>query len=288
MSRTSGGGRKMSGITSSGGGDVTLAGDNDFTGENTFNTNRPTSTLTSTPADDDFITKEDADKFYTGAVHQFVFKSDGAPYGAQIITTGVPGPGPVGETGGGPGTETGDPDQYDGLIAQSTLKPSITLKSSNSRIIIDCVLTGEWSDTGGTANPTPFRNCIMVRNNEYIGTGTGSTQTNLKNHTMLYGAQSFEDRNPAMSAVIFNSGGNNQFLDGYCFRYVDEFLMNTATQTGNNNTPPTKGDTISYQIVLTNGIGQVGNFFLNSTKNTQNARSIGRGCSTITLTEVEL
>ena len=52
--------RTMSGIpTSGGGGDVFLAGNpNTFTGTNTFNTNRPTSDLTSTPADEDFITKQ--------------------------------------------------------------------------------------------------------------------------------------------------------------------------------------------------------------------------------------
>ena len=283
MSRNSGG-RTMSGISSSGDGDVTLAGANAFIGTNTFNTNRPTSTLTTTPGTTEFITKQDADNFYTGTVHQFVVASDGTPYTTyQRITTGVPGPGPVAETGGGPGTETGNPNQYNGLLTQ--FKPQITLKSSNSHIVIDCVLTGEWQTDFDRAR---FRNAILVRNNEYIGTGTGTIQTNLTNHTMLYGAQNFEDRNPAMSAVIFNSGGNSQFLDGYCFRYVDTFLMNTASQTGNNNTPPSKGDTISYQIVLTNGVSQPGDFRVNATGNNANSRSISRGCSTITLTEVEL
>ena len=57
--------RTMSGIPTSGAGDVKLDGDpNAFTGTNTFNTNRPTSDLTSTPAATEFITKQDADGDY--------------------------------------------------------------------------------------------------------------------------------------------------------------------------------------------------------------------------------
>ena len=57
----------MSGIpTSGGGGDVKLDGDpNTFVGKNTFNVNRPTSTLTSAPAATDLITKQNADALYT-------------------------------------------------------------------------------------------------------------------------------------------------------------------------------------------------------------------------------
>ena len=56
----------MSGISTSGGaGDVKLAGNpNTFTGTNTFNDNRPTSTLTDAPTDTEFITKQDADGDY--------------------------------------------------------------------------------------------------------------------------------------------------------------------------------------------------------------------------------
>ena len=60
--------RSMSGIndTLGGGGDVFKAGNpNTFTGTNTFNTNRPTSNLTSTPSSTDFITKADGDTLYT-------------------------------------------------------------------------------------------------------------------------------------------------------------------------------------------------------------------------------
>ena len=53
--------------TSGGGGDVTLAGNpNAFSGTNTFDVNRPTSTLTSTPAATEFITKANGDALYGG------------------------------------------------------------------------------------------------------------------------------------------------------------------------------------------------------------------------------
>ena len=55
----------MSGISTSG--NVTLAGDNVFTGTNSFNINRPTSTLTDTPSSTDFITKQNGDVLYAGA-----------------------------------------------------------------------------------------------------------------------------------------------------------------------------------------------------------------------------
>ena len=50
-----------------GAGDVTQAGNNVFTGTNTFNVNRPTSTLTSTPSSTDFITRQDADSLFANS-----------------------------------------------------------------------------------------------------------------------------------------------------------------------------------------------------------------------------
>ena len=60
--------RPMSGIATSGAGDVKLDGDpNAFTGTNTYDVNRPTSTLTSTPAATDFITKQDGENLFTSS-----------------------------------------------------------------------------------------------------------------------------------------------------------------------------------------------------------------------------
>ena len=55
----------MSGISTSSGGDVKLDGDpNAFTGTNSFNINLPTSSLTTTTANDEFITKAIGDTIY--------------------------------------------------------------------------------------------------------------------------------------------------------------------------------------------------------------------------------
>jgi len=54
----------MSGIPESEGGDVFLDGDNAFTGTNTFNINRPTSTINTTPSSTEFLTKQNADALY--------------------------------------------------------------------------------------------------------------------------------------------------------------------------------------------------------------------------------
>ena len=57
--------RTMNGIASSGAGDVKLDGNpNAFTGNNTFDINLPTSTLTTTTSNDDFITKAIGDTIY--------------------------------------------------------------------------------------------------------------------------------------------------------------------------------------------------------------------------------
>jgi len=51
-------------LANTGGGGVQLGGTNAFTGTNTFNTNRPSSTLTNPPQQTDFITKANADAIY--------------------------------------------------------------------------------------------------------------------------------------------------------------------------------------------------------------------------------
>ena len=88
--------RTMSGIPESTGGDVFLAGNpNTFTGTNTFNVNRPTSTLSGTPASDDFITKSDADALYTGAgssqrITDFTHNATNGNLEIVQATTGTP------------------------------------------------------------------------------------------------------------------------------------------------------------------------------------------------------
>ena len=68
----------MSGIAKSGAGDVKLDGDpNTFTGTNTFNVNRPTSDLATTPAATDFITKQDGQQLFTSSTGDVLL--DGNP-----------------------------------------------------------------------------------------------------------------------------------------------------------------------------------------------------------------
>jgi len=70
----------MSGISTSGGsGDVTLAGNNAFTGTNSFDTNRPTSTIATTPGSTNLITKQNADALYAAISVDGDVKLDGNP-----------------------------------------------------------------------------------------------------------------------------------------------------------------------------------------------------------------
>jgi len=272
----------MSGISSSGGGDVTLTGDNAFTGENTFNTNRPTSTLgaTTTPADDDFITKEDGDKIYSGKILQFQYFQTGERAGQSgstqpqiVVSEGVPNPGPTVGLAVSPASN-GDPDAFGGVL--ETMNPIITLKSTTSKIIIDVSIVGEWQ----TGDDPRFKQIILVRNN-LDRTGSGTTlQKNLTEHTILYGAQNFENRMPTMAATITNSGGSAQFLDGYNFRFIDERQVNSGEAA-------LGAEQVSYQPILTNGLPILGRFLLNATHSSGNDITRQSGCSTMTLTEVE-
>lgn len=69
--------RTMSGLSTAG--DVKLDGDpNAFTGTNTYNVNRPTSSLGGTPNSDDFITKQDGDTLYQGTGNVALLNGDNA------------------------------------------------------------------------------------------------------------------------------------------------------------------------------------------------------------------
>ena len=171
--------RTMSGIpTSGGGGDVTLAGNpNAFTGTNTYDVNRPTSSLTSTPAATEFITKQDADGDYallagnpntftgtntynvnrptssltsTPAATEFITKQD-----ADAITTGkfaqttranptlsyVVGGGNPSTSSGGDSLNGRMDSPYAGLMVEIT-------PPSNASIKIDFSIFGEWDADG--------------------------------------------------------------------------------------------------------------------------------------------
>ena len=266
--------RTMSGVISGGGGDVTQAGTNNFIGTNTFNTNRPTSRLTTTQADDEFITKSKADEEYTGAFLQFTQITNNGPGQpaypliGQTVTLGLPTASNPNQFGGRIDGGT-DPDST-GDVPQ--LKPSLTLRSSTSSVIIDVNINGEWRN----GSDPRFKNIVLVRQDLDFSTGS--------RFKMLYGATGFGDKSPTFCALIDATPGTNssQHLNGYKFRFVDDLTDPISGRDGAE-----AGDTINYQGVFINGISTTGYFTLNRTSNTANSRSIARGQSVITLTEVE-
>ena len=82
--------RTMSGIPQSSGGDVKLDGDNEFTGTNTYNTNRPTSNLTTTPANTDLITKQNADALYSNNTGDVTLAGNNIFTGTNTYNTNRP------------------------------------------------------------------------------------------------------------------------------------------------------------------------------------------------------
>ena len=82
----------MSGIPTSGGaGDVTLAGNpNAFTGTNTYDVNRPTSSLATTPAATDFITKQDGQQLFQGTSGVALLASANAFVSTNTFNTNRP------------------------------------------------------------------------------------------------------------------------------------------------------------------------------------------------------
>jgi len=258
--------RTMSGISSVGG-DVTLAGDNDFTGTNAFNVERPSSTIATTQQDTEFLTKEKADEEYTAVFLQFSFvQISSGTQGAQRVTRGVP--------------IFANPNQYGGVVSGNSgfggpLKPSLTLLGNNSSVIVDVDLNGEWQ-LGGDVR---FKCVVLVRQDLNF---SGSTR-----FKMLYGANpgslptQFGSRTPTMAVPIFNDGGSSQFLDGYKFRFVDDLNDPVSGREGAE-----AGDTINYQAVLINSLPADGYFRMNHTQTTADSITRSRGRSSITLTEV--
>ena len=84
--------RTMSGIPTSGGaGDVKLDGDpNAFTGTNTYDVNRPTSSLTTTPAATEFITKQDGQQLFQGTSGVALLASANAFVSTNTFNTNRP------------------------------------------------------------------------------------------------------------------------------------------------------------------------------------------------------
>ena len=167
----------MSGIPTSGGaGDVTLAGDpNAFTGTNTYDVNRPTSSLTSTPAATEFITKQDADGDYALLTGTNPFTGTNTfntnrptstlttnPAATEFVTANyVDGFNEVGfganfsanpvvsyAVGIGNPTSASGGDNLNGRMdtPQGFLNADITIPATGGAVKIDFCVIGEWSN----------------------------------------------------------------------------------------------------------------------------------------------
>jgi len=153
----------MSGISTSGGvGDVTLAGDNEFTGTNTFNSSRPTSTIATTPGSTNLITKQNADALYAPVAVDGDVKLNGNP---NAFT----------------GTNTFDSNRpTSSLTTTPALTDFITRQNANA-LYAPSSVTGDVTKSGGTeASPQTFtgfnkfnNDVEMVDNLNFTGAASG-------------------------------------------------------------------------------------------------------------------
>jgi len=139
--------RSMSGIndTFGGGGDVFQAGNpNTFTGTNTFNNNRPTSTLETAPGLNEFITKRDGDSLFTNNT------------GDALLA--------------------GNPNTFTGTNTFNNNRPTSTLETapgSNEFITKrdgDSLFTNNTGDALLAGNPNTFTGTNTFNNNRPIST----------------------------------------------------------------------------------------------------------------------
>lgn len=156
------------------------------------------------------------------------------------------------------GISIGDPNVMD------TLSPTITLKSVSSKIIVDVTINGEWNQQVGNKGI----NLTRIQNGDNA------------NSTTIYGANAAENRGRTISGVITNgvTTGDNT-MDGYVFRYVDDFTFDTASTRS-------VGDTLRYAPVLTQFDTGTFSFFQNRTVGHGNGLNREVAVSSITLTEV--
>jgi len=168
----------MSGISTSGGsGDVTLAGDNAFTGTNSFDTNRPTSTIATTPGSTNLITKQNADALYAAISVDGDVKLDGNPNtftGTNTFNTNRP----TSTLTDAPGsTDFITKQNADALYVDKTNAQTITgyktfngLSSSNVNITGGSITTTTGFTATGTN--TSFLTGAVITNNCIIGSST--------------------------------------------------------------------------------------------------------------------
>jgi hypothetical protein len=169
-----------------------------------------------------------------------------------------------------------DPDDLGGLV--DDINPSLTLKSSTSKVIIDCQINGQWL-TNNNQDGNRSKTVILVREDE--NRSTGSTKV------ILYGAQLQTGRATSMSIQPQSNRVNGLWLDGYSFRFVDDLVSNP------NRDGTSAGDTISYYPLLISGsnthsqISGKTHFKMNMGSDTSAHPTRCDSVSSMSLTEVE-
>tara|TARA_Y100000385_G_scaffold163908_1_gene169853 strand:- start:4728 stop:5915 length:1188 start_codon:yes stop_codon:yes gene_type:complete len=182
----------MSGIATSGAGDVKLDGDpNAFTGTNTYDVNRPTSTLTSTPAATDFITKQDGENLFTSST------GDALLAGANAFT----------------GTNTFNSN-----------RPTSTLTST---IAATDFITKQNADTLYTNNTG---DAVLAGANAFTGTNTFNTNRPTSTLTSTIAATDFITKQNA-DTLYTNNTGDAVLSGANAFTGTNTFNTNRPTST---------------------------------------------------------
>jgi hypothetical protein len=181
----------MSGISTSATGDVTLAGDNEFTGTNTFNTNRPTSTIATTPGSTNLITKQNADALYAAISVDGDVKLDGDP------NTFV-------------GTNTFNTNRPTSTLTSTPGSTDFITKQNADALYAAISVTGDVTKSGGTdVSPQTFTGYNKFNNDVDMADNlvfTGAAVNNVPN-IRINGVDNFI----SMTGDIIQTASNSQF-----------------------------------------------------------------------------
>ena len=199
----------MSGIPTSGAGDVKLDGNpNAFTGTNTFDVNRPTSTITSTPAASDFLTKANADTLYTNNT------------GDAVLAAG---------TAANPQQFTGVSDFKGGSLQMSN--PNQTLSMIQVDTATSDVNTFAMTGRRNRITQNGLSNAILNEFTQSGGANTASAISQFTANSLIYQAPTtarFVTNGRIGVGVGFNPSceldveGSVKLNDGISYIYLDE------------------------------------------------------------------
>jgi len=189
--------RSMSGIndTFGGGGDVFQAGNpNTFTGTNTFNSNRPTSTLATTPGSNDFITKSDGEALFTSST--------------------------------GDVTLAGNPNAFTGTNTFNTNRPTSTLATTPGSTDFITKQDGEALFTNNTGDVT-----LAGNPNTFTGTNTFNTNRPTSTLATTPGTNDFITKSDGEALFTNNTGDVTLAGNPNAFTGTNTFNTNRPTST---------------------------------------------------------